>query len=103
MSDGAHLFPAERALQAPSDSGFDPGIGHGDGHAGRLRECAAARWVDESGAVAAAGCAPVDLGFAQGKSQQAQSAMASRKYDVAGQLADEARADAELARAKARL
>jgi len=51
----------------------------------------------------AADYAPVDLGFAQNKFQQAQSAMASRKYDVAGELADEARADAELARAKARL
>lgn len=51
----------------------------------------------------AADYAPVDLGFAQNKFQQAQAAMASRKYDVAGQLADEARADAELARAKARL
>lgn len=47
--------------------------------------------------------APVDLGFAQDKFQQAQSAMASRKYAVAADLAEESRADAELARAKARL
>ncbi|WP_426700863.1 DUF4398 domain-containing protein [Rhodanobacter sp. Col0626] len=47
--------------------------------------------------------APVDLGFAQDKFQQAQSAMASRKYVVAADLAEESRADAELARAKARL
>jgi hypothetical protein len=51
----------------------------------------------------AADYAPVDLGFAQNKFQQAQSAMAKRDYDEAAQLADEARADAELARAKARL
>ena len=42
----------------------------------------------------AADYAPVDLGFAQDKFQQAQAAMAERKY---------ADADAELARAKARL
>jgi hypothetical protein len=51
----------------------------------------------------AADYAPVDLGFAQGKFQQAQAAMASRKYEDAADLADEARADAELALAKARL
>lgn len=51
----------------------------------------------------AADYAPVDLGFAQNKFQQAQGAMAKRDYDEAAQLADEARADAELARAKARL
>ncbi|HEX7815480.1 DUF4398 domain-containing protein [Dyella sp.] len=51
----------------------------------------------------AADYAPVDLGFAQSKFQQAQAAMASRKYEVAAQLADESRADSELARAKARL
>lgn len=51
----------------------------------------------------AADYAPVDLGFAQNKFQQAQAAMASRKYDDAANLADEARADAELALAKARL
>ncbi|WP_266183402.1 DUF4398 domain-containing protein [Dyella humicola] len=51
----------------------------------------------------AADYAPVDLGFAQNKFQQAQAAMAKGKYDDAATLADEARADAELARAKARL
>lgn len=47
--------------------------------------------------------APVDLGFAQNKFQQAQNAMAERHYEDAANLAEEARADAELARAKARL
>lgn len=51
----------------------------------------------------AADYAPVDLGFAQNKFQQAQAAMASRKYADAADLADEAQADAELALAKARL
>jgi hypothetical protein len=51
----------------------------------------------------AADYAPVDLGFAQDKFQQAQAAMAQRDYEDAGKLAEEARADAELARAKARL
>lgn len=51
----------------------------------------------------AADYAPVDLGFAQNKFQQAQAAVASRDYDVAAALAEEAQADAELARAKARL
>jgi hypothetical protein len=51
----------------------------------------------------AADYAPVDLGFAQNKFQQAQTAMAERHYDDAANLAEEARADAELARAKARL
>lgn len=51
----------------------------------------------------AADYAPVDLGFAQNKFQQAQAAMASHDYDVAASLAEEAQADAELARAKARL
>ena len=46
---------------------------------------------------------PVDLGFAQTKFQQAQSAMAARKYADAADLAEEARADAELARTRARL
>ena len=46
---------------------------------------------------------PVDLGFAQDKFQQAQGAMADRKYDLAADLADESRADAELARVKANL
>lgn len=46
---------------------------------------------------------PVDLGFAQDKFQQAQGAMADRKYDVAANLAAESRADAELARVKANL
>src|SRR5579859_7018350 len=43
---------------------------------------------------------PIDLGNAQNKFQQAQNAMAKRDYDQAAQWADEARADAELARAK---
>lgn len=51
----------------------------------------------------AADYAPVDLGFAQNKFQQAQAAMGGRKYADAANLADEARADAELALAKARL
>jgi len=51
----------------------------------------------------AADYAPVDLGFAQDKFQQAQAAMAQRKYADAANLAEESRADAELARAKARL
>lgn len=51
----------------------------------------------------AADYAPVDLGFAQDKFQQAQNAMSQRKYADAANLADESRADAELARAKARL
>jgi uncharacterized protein DUF4398 len=51
----------------------------------------------------AADYAPVDLGFAQDKFQQAQAAMAARKYADAANLAEESQADAELARAKARL
>ena len=51
----------------------------------------------------AADYAPVDLGFAQDKFQQAQAAMAARKYADAAALSEESRADAELARAKARL
>jgi hypothetical protein len=51
----------------------------------------------------AADYAPVDLGFAQDKFQQAQAAMSDRKYADAANLAEESRADAELARAKARL
>jgi hypothetical protein len=51
----------------------------------------------------AADYAPVDLGFAQDKFQQAQGAMMARKYADASALADESRADAELAQAKARL
>jgi len=51
----------------------------------------------------AADYAPVDLGFAQDKFQQAQAAMAERKYADAANLAGESIADAELARAKARL
>lgn len=46
---------------------------------------------------------PVDFGFAQDKFQQAQQAMANRKYDQAADLADESRADATLARTKAQL
>jgi len=51
----------------------------------------------------AADYAPVDLGFAQDKFQQAQAAFADRKYADATNLAEESRADAELATAKARL
>ena len=51
----------------------------------------------------AADYAPVDLDYAQSKFHQAQTAMASRKYDEAAVLADESGADSELARAKARL
>jgi hypothetical protein len=51
----------------------------------------------------AADYAPVDLGFAQDKFQQAQTAFADRKYADASNLAEESRADAELATAKARL
>jgi multidrug efflux pump subunit AcrA (membrane-fusion protein) len=46
---------------------------------------------------------PVDFGFAQDKFQQAQQAMANRKYAQAADLADESRADATLARTKAQL
>jgi hypothetical protein len=46
---------------------------------------------------------PVDFGFAQDKFQQAQQAMANRKYDQAADLADESRAVATLARTKAQL
>jgi multidrug efflux pump subunit AcrA (membrane-fusion protein) len=46
---------------------------------------------------------PVDFGFAQDKFQQAQAAMADRKYAQAADLADESRADATLARTKAML
>ncbi len=47
--------------------------------------------------------APVDLGFAQGKFQQAQAAMAAKDFAQAARLAEESHADAEVARAKARL
>jgi hypothetical protein len=46
---------------------------------------------------------PVDLGFAQDKFQQAQAAMADRKYALAADLAAESRSDADLARVKANL
>jgi hypothetical protein len=59
--------------------------------------------LQEARNAGAADYAPVDLGFAQDKFQQAQAAMADRKYDVAANLAEESRADSELARAKARL
>src|SRR6201991_4934687 len=49
----------------------------------------------------AADYAPGDLHYPQGKFRQAQTAMASRKYDEAAVLADEARAGRELARAHA--
>ncbi len=51
----------------------------------------------------AADYAPVDLGFAQDKFQQAQTAMAERKFADAAAFAEESGADAELARTKARL
>ncbi len=51
----------------------------------------------------AADYAPVDLGFAQDKFQQAQTAMAERKFADAASLAEDSNADAELARTKARL
>ncbi|RUL69308.1 DUF4398 domain-containing protein [Dyella choica] len=46
---------------------------------------------------------PVDFGFAQDKFQQAQQAMANRKYAQAADLAEESRADATLARTRAQL
>lgn len=46
---------------------------------------------------------PVDFGFAQDKFQQAQAAMADRKYAQAADLAEESRADSTLARTKAQL
>jgi len=51
----------------------------------------------------AADYAPVDLGFAQDKFQQAQASMAERKFADAASLAEESGADAELASAKAKL
>jgi Domain of unknown function (DUF4398) len=51
----------------------------------------------------AADYAPVDLDYAQSRFNQAQQAMVSRKYEQAAALADESRADSELARVKARL
>jgi hypothetical protein len=51
----------------------------------------------------AADYAPVDLGFAQDKFQQAQASMADRKFADAASLAEESSADAELASAKAKL
>ena len=51
----------------------------------------------------AADYAPVDLGFAQDKFQQAQAAMAASKYADAANLSEESRADADLAATKARL
>ncbi|HEY0198098.1 MAG TPA: DUF4398 domain-containing protein [Rhodanobacter sp.] len=59
--------------------------------------------LQEARDAGAADYAPVDLGFAQDKFQQAQMAMANRKYEDAANLAEESRADSELARAKARL
>jgi hypothetical protein len=59
--------------------------------------------LQEARDAGAADYAPVDLGFAQDKFQQAQAAMAERKYAMAADLATESGADAELARAKARL
>lgn len=59
--------------------------------------------LQEARDAGAADYAPVDLDYAQSRFQQAQTAMAKHKYDEAFQLANEAGADAELARAKARL
>lgn len=59
--------------------------------------------LQEARDAGAADYAPVDLGFAQDKFQQAQAAMADRQYAAAADLSEESRADAELARAKARL
>lgn len=59
--------------------------------------------LQEARDAGAADYAPVDLGFAQDKFQQAQAAMAERKYADAADLATESSADAELARAKAQL
>lgn len=46
---------------------------------------------------------PVDYGFAQDKFQQAQAAMAARKYAKAADLASESQVDAQLAQTKANL
>lgn len=46
---------------------------------------------------------PVDYGFAQDKFQQAQGAMAARKYAKAADLAAESQVDAQLAQTKASL
>ncbi|TAM19111.1 MAG: DUF4398 domain-containing protein [Rhodanobacter sp.] len=46
---------------------------------------------------------PVDLGFAQDKFQQAQTAMSNRKFGPAADLAAESSADSSLARTKAML
>jgi len=46
---------------------------------------------------------PVDLGFAQDKFQQAQTAMSNRKFAPAADLAAESSADSTLARTKAML
>lgn len=46
---------------------------------------------------------PVDYGFAQDKFQQAQGAMAARKYAKAADFAAESQVDAQLAEAKANL
>lgn len=46
---------------------------------------------------------PVDYGFAQDKFQQAQGAMAARKYAKAADLAAESQIDAQLAQTKANL
>lgn len=51
----------------------------------------------------AADYAPVDLGFAQDKFQQAQASMSERKFAAAANLAEESGADAELATSKAKL
>ncbi|TAM39639.1 MAG: DUF4398 domain-containing protein, partial [Rhodanobacter sp.] len=51
----------------------------------------------------AADYAPVDLGFAQDKFQQAQAAMSEHKFAQAADLAEESGADAELAATKAKL
>jgi hypothetical protein len=50
--------------------------------------------------VDAASLAPVELGQARAKLSAAEKAVVAKKMDFAAQLADEARADAELAAAK---
>lgn len=51
----------------------------------------------------AADFAPVDLGFAKKRYQQAQAAMSAKKYQLAQDMANEAVADARLARTRAEL
>lgn len=59
--------------------------------------------VESARAAGARDYAPVDLGFAEQKLDAAKAAMASKKYGVAADLADEAGVAGELARARAQL